>query len=62
MNWEAEAQKALERINKLESEMASLKQRMDNQYAATEDLIRRVGRIERGTDEGQFVPSRSIMG
>ena len=62
MNWEAEAQKALKRIADLEREVASLKQRLDNQYAATEDLMRRVSKLERGADAGQFVPSTSIMG
>lgn len=62
MNWEAEAQKALKRIADLEREIASLKQRMDNQYAATEDLMRRVSKLERGVDRGQFVPGTNIMG
>jgi hypothetical protein len=35
---------------------------MDNQYAATEDLMRRVIKLERGVDGGQFVPGSSIMG
>lgn len=62
MNWEAEAQKALKKIAELEKEVESLKNRMANQYQATEDLIRRVSKLERGVDGGQFVPTQSIMG
>jgi phage shock protein A len=46
MDYQAEADKALKRIKQLESEVESLKKRMDNQYTATEDLIRRVTKLE----------------
>jgi phage shock protein A len=47
MNWEAEASKALKRIEELEKKVRSLEQRMDNQFDATQDLISRVSKLER---------------
>ena len=54
--WERKAEKAFKRIDELEEEekVKSLEQRMNNQYEATQDLINRVGKLERGIDGGTF--------
>lgn len=62
MDPEVEYPKALQRIDELEKRVAQLETRMDNQYYTTQDLLNRLSRLERGTDAGQFVPTRSIMG
>jgi phage host-nuclease inhibitor protein Gam len=53
---------ALKRIGELEKEVALLKTQMNNQYAATENLMRRVGKLEHSDDGGQLAPGHSIMG
>ena len=47
MDWEERAEKALKRIAELEKKVESLERRMNNQYAATDDLVKRVGKLER---------------
>lgn len=47
MNWEDEAKKALKRIETLEKEVAALKGLMSSQYDRTEELGKRVGKLER---------------
>jgi hypothetical protein len=49
MDWEAEAKKALKRVNDLEKEVAALKSRVEIQSSATEELRRRIAQLERGT-------------
>lgn len=46
MDYQVEAEKALKRIKQLETEVDALKKRMDNQYNATDDLIKRVTKME----------------
>ena len=43
MSSEAETQKTLNLLAELEKRVALLETRMDNQYSATESLVRRVG-------------------
>ncbi len=62
MNSDTEVKNAHIRIDELEREVNLLREKMSNQYNATEDLMRRVSKLERGSDGGQFVPTRSIMG
>jgi hypothetical protein len=46
MDWQLDVDEARKRIKELEKEVDALKKRMDNQYKATEDLIRRVTTVE----------------
>jgi hypothetical protein len=52
--WERKAERAFKRIDELEAKVKSLEQRMNNQFEATQDLINRVGKLERGMDGGTF--------
>ena len=54
MSSEAESQKTLNLLAELEKRVALLETRMDNQYSATESLVRRVGKLERLKDGGDF--------
>jgi hypothetical protein len=54
MSSEAETQKTLSLLAELEKRVALLETRMDNQYSATESLLRRVSKLERLKDSGDF--------
>ena len=54
MSSEAETQKTLNLLAELEKRVALLETRMDNQYSATESLLRRVSKLERLKDSGDF--------
>lgn len=54
MSSEAETQKTLSLLAELEKRVALLETRMDNQYSATESLLRRVSKLERLKDIGDF--------
>ena len=54
MSSEAETQRTLSLLAELEKRVALLETRMDNQYSATESLLRRVSKLERLKDSGDF--------
>ena len=54
MSSEAETQKTLSLLAELEKRVALLETRMDNQFSATESLLRRVSKLERLKDSGDF--------
>lgn len=54
MSSETEPQKILSPLAELEKRVALLETRMDNQYSATESLARRVSKLERLRDGGDF--------
>ena len=54
MSSEAETRKTLSLLAELEKRVALLETRMDNQYSATESLLRRVSKLERLKDSGDF--------
>jgi phage shock protein A len=47
MDWESKARDALKRIKKLEEEVSALKSRMDREHDANQELIKRIGKLER---------------
>jgi hypothetical protein len=54
MSSDAESQRIFSSLAELEKRVALLETRMDNQYSATESLARRVSKLERLRDGGDF--------
>ena len=54
MDSEAEPQKPVSLLAELEMRVALLETRLDNQYSATENLARRVAKLERLKEGGDF--------